>query len=99
MNDYKMSDVIPLLRQFGISPEQLGPDKLNKLMEVAAKITDPSQITPAMSQELMHTLGVRVRPPTKPKHSTTAKVGRNDPCPCKSGKKWKKCCLHKMLKK
>lgn len=27
------------------------------------------------------------RPPTKPK------VGRNDPCPCGSGKKYKKCCL------
>jgi uncharacterized protein YecA (UPF0149 family) len=23
------------------------------------------------------------------------KVGRNDPCPCGSGKKFKKCCLHK----
>ena len=22
------------------------------------------------------------------------KVGRNDPCPCGSGKKFKKCCLH-----
>ncbi|MCI6277572.1 MAG: SEC-C domain-containing protein, partial [Clostridium sp.] len=21
-----------------------------------------------------------------------AKVGRNDPCPCESGKKYKKCC-------
>jgi hypothetical protein len=25
---------------------------------------------------------------------TTPKVGRNDPCPCGSGKKYKKCCLH-----
>jgi hypothetical protein len=24
----------------------------------------------------------------------TPKVGRNDPCPCGSGKKYKKCCLH-----
>jgi len=24
----------------------------------------------------------------------TEKVGRNDPCPCGSGKKYKKCCLH-----
>jgi len=24
------------------------------------------------------------------------KIGRNDPCPCKSGKKYKKCCLGKM---
>ena len=23
------------------------------------------------------------------------KIGRNDPCPCGSGKKYKKCCLHK----
>ncbi|WP_304055492.1 SEC-C metal-binding domain-containing protein [Nitrosomonas communis] len=24
--------------------------------------------------------------------TTPAKVGRNDPCPCGSGKKYKKCC-------
>jgi uncharacterized protein len=24
----------------------------------------------------------------------TPKVGRNDACPCGSGKKYKKCCLH-----
>ncbi|NLL96678.1 MAG: preprotein translocase subunit SecA, partial [Clostridiaceae bacterium] len=28
----------------------------------------------------------------KPKRRETAKVGRNDPCPCGSGKKYKKCC-------
>jgi SWIM/SEC-C metal-binding protein len=27
-----------------------------------------------------------------PKPSTSNKVGRNDPCPCGSGKKFKKCC-------
>ncbi|MDR1991884.1 MAG: SEC-C domain-containing protein [Nitrososphaerota archaeon] len=26
--------------------------------------------------------------------STTKKIGRNDPCPCGSGKKYKKCCLN-----
>ena len=25
----------------------------------------------------------------------TVKIGRNAPCPCRSGKKYKKCCLHK----
>ena len=24
-----------------------------------------------------------------------SKIGRNDPCPCGSGKKYKKCCLRK----
>ncbi len=30
--------------------------------------------------------------PKKPVKRGTAKVGRNDPCPCGSGKKYKKCC-------
>lgn len=29
-------------------------------------------------------------------HNEGAKVGRNDPCPCGSGKKYKKCCLKKL---
>ena len=28
-----------------------------------------------------------------PVHRSEPKVGRNDPCPCGSGKKFKKCCL------
>ena len=32
----------------------------------------------------------------KPVVNKTEKVGRNDPCPCGSGKKYKKCCgMHK----
>lgn len=30
--------------------------------------------------------------PEEPQASPAAKVGRNDPCPCGSGKKYKKCC-------
>ena len=28
----------------------------------------------------------------KPKPKTAANIGRNDPCPCGSGKKYKQCC-------
>ena len=31
-------------------------------------------------------------PPQQPMRNPHAKVGRNDPCPCGSGKKYKKCC-------
>lgn len=31
-------------------------------------------------------------PPVKPIHDEKKEVGRNDPCPCGSGKKYKKCC-------
>jgi len=30
----------------------------------------------------------------RPVRQSEARVGRNDPCPCGSGKKYKKCCLH-----
>ncbi len=46
-------------------------------------------IAPAVSQRL----GVRMR---GRKQRDTPKVGRNDPCPCGSGKKHKKCCLDKV---
>lgn len=29
------------------------------------------------------------------KVSTRRKIGRNEPCPCGSGKKFKKCCIHR----
>jgi len=34
-------------------------------------------------------------PPVKPIHADDEKTGRNDPCPCGSGKKYKKCCGRK----
>ena len=86
-----ISDMMPLLRQFGVSPEQLGPEKLEKLMKLADGIEDFSQITPAFSMALMKTLGVNLKPPSNPKRT---KIGRNAPCPCKSGRKWKKCCIN-----
>jgi uncharacterized protein len=33
-------------------------------------------------------------PQDSPIINTEPKIGRNDPCPCGSGKKFKKCCLH-----
>jgi Protein of unknown function (DUF1186)/SEC-C motif len=33
-------------------------------------------------------------PPSEPVKNPLRGVGRNDPCPCGSGKKYKKCCLH-----
>ena len=35
---------------------------------------------------------LRARPSIQPAHRESKKIGRNDPCPCGSGKKYKKCC-------
>ena len=37
--------------------------------------------------------GAAVLAPSRPAAATEQRVGRNDPCPCGSGKKFKKCCL------
>ena len=39
--------------------------------------------------------GVEPRPPRLPAVNPFKGVGRNDPCPCGSGKKFKKCCLQR----
>ena len=44
------------------------------------------------SNAFSKTLGIIEDNETKPKIDTTQKIGRNDPCPCGSGKKYKKCC-------
>ena len=35
------------------------------------------------------------KPAEIPEYHAGPKIGRNDPCPCGSGKKYKKCCLGK----
>ncbi len=34
----------------------------------------------------------RVPPPSQARHADGSKIGRNEPCPCGSGRKYKKCC-------
>jgi uncharacterized protein len=34
------------------------------------------------------------RDPVSPQQRETPKIGRNDPCPCGSGRKYKKCCMN-----
>ncbi|HVT87225.1 MAG TPA: SEC-C metal-binding domain-containing protein [Tepidisphaeraceae bacterium] len=56
--------------------------------EELAAIEDPDT-------NLMGDLSPKSEPPSpkpKPIRRPAAKVGRNDPCPCGSGKKYKKCC-------
>ncbi len=44
------------------------------------------------SNAFSNTLGIIEDNENKPQIDTTKKIGRNDPCPCGSGKKYKKCC-------
>ncbi|MFB3894620.1 MAG: SEC-C metal-binding domain-containing protein [Phycisphaerae bacterium] len=68
----------PMAHRFGLR------EKEHKLEELARK---------AMSKEERDAEEklLKETPKTEPIHAAKA-VGRNDPCPCGSGKKYKKCC-------
>ena len=51
------------------------------------------QIGPAVKRLYGH-FARRAGQPVRTYVRETPKVGRNDPCPCGSGKKYKRCCLH-----
>ncbi|MEM7204807.1 MAG: SEC-C metal-binding domain-containing protein [Planctomycetota bacterium] len=47
----------------------------------------------AVAAGAAHRDGVAVTGPVETVRHRAAKVGRNDPCPCGSGRKFKKCCM------
>jgi len=70
--------------------------EVEKLIEIIAKLANNTRIwenngfTPREIYEKHH-----LKPLPKTELNFKKKIGRNDPCPCGSGKKYKKCCLGK----
>ena len=81
-------------------------DDLSKIMyRVRAQIAEPRPMAPAFRNisessatgvgSMSGEEGPAQKTRTMPKVRERKKVGRNDPCPCGSGKKYKKCCMLK----
>lgn len=79
------------MKQFGINPDTMTAEKLQKIMEIADKIKDHSEINQETIIKLRDTLGINIPDNSSPKEKIK-KVPRNSKCPCDSGLKWKKCC-------
>lgn len=92
MENFNMRDIIPLLSQFGVSPEQLGPEKLETLLKISEHIKNPVDITPEIARQIFDIIGVNTREKQLPIKRTNMKIGRNDPCLCGTRLKYKKCC-------
>ena len=78
--------------------ERIKSDTLDRLFHVQAVRQEGEHQAPPPQSILSHpqprmTLNRGDEPatPTTPTQRTDSKVGRNDPCPCGSGKKYKKC--------
>lgn len=76
---------------FELKPENAGEDRLAQLW-AAFQQRHPNYLARfARRYPIMKEIGARIVT-TQTVVRTTPKVGRNDPCPCGSGKKHKKCC-------
>lgn len=90
---FDMNQIMHYLSSFGLSPENLGPERLEKLQSIASTIDDPSKISPEMSRHILDTLGVNIKPVGVQQPKESKKIGRNEPCMCGSNLKYKKCHL------
>jgi preprotein translocase subunit SecA len=81
--NHKALEKVYRLQPVDPSQEQRRPDK--GLRTVHESITGTKSLTPERPEETKPTK-------RKPVRREGKKVGRNDPCPCGSGKKYKKCC-------
>ena len=77
--------------------EILSPEKVQKLRESFQSMDNASNEAAVAMRELNAALIEMKIPPTPKQMSRRPpKVGRNEPCPCGSGKKFKKCCYMKI---
>jgi preprotein translocase subunit SecA len=79
--------------------EVQSPDFVGSLWNVTSE-THAEPVEPAYSEQSSQTLEAaeqagRGDTAVEPIRNFSDRVGRNDPCPCGSGKKYKNCCMHK----
>ena len=84
-----LEDCLPPIRLFATDA---GFEALKQMTEQAVQ-AEQARIHPHV-QRLYHHFRKQRRQPVQTFVRDTPRVGRNDPCPCGSGRKYKRCCLH-----
>jgi preprotein translocase subunit SecA len=63
------------------------------IWSIGAAVHETYSAGSTYEQEQLSTNAAASEKRKEPIRNKTAKVGRNDPCPCGSGKKYKNCCM------
>jgi uncharacterized protein YecA (UPF0149 family) len=81
----------------------LSREQIEGLHEFSQKIKNPNAMSYQQAMSIMKTLNIDMKTLQKNANSAMGgssllskkpKIGVNAPCPCNSGKKYKKCCKH-----
>jgi hypothetical protein len=78
----------------GMADFHFGFNDIVEARQFAQKLEPIAQHSDVMLLEIMSRIDGVASVTIKDQRQTKQNVGRNDPCPCGSGKKFKKCCLH-----
>ena len=71
---------------------KLNPDKVQSNIKITSQGLDLSEMNNSNGTTQQDMPKTNVTEKRKPITNNGPKVGRNDPCPCGSGKKYKNCC-------
>jgi preprotein translocase subunit SecA len=86
LTEYKKESFI----MFGLMKERIEDEIIMNLWRMdAAVVTQQKEMRARRERDLSYTAPAKEAP--QPAQRSAARVGRNDPCPCGSGKKFKKC--------
>ncbi|HCX64941.1 MAG TPA: nucleic acid-binding protein [Eubacteriaceae bacterium] len=94
-----MKSIMNSFNDFNVNFKDM--DQVNEVMQLVMgmanniRIWENNGFTPNEIFEKFEKPNLRPLP-DKPFEVKKEKIGRNDPCPCGSGKKYKKCCLGKV---
>ena len=84
----QIRELLAPIRNFGTEPGWKALEQMNE-----AETARQRDAIPEAAREIYRFWLSRRTPETVPLRRSSPKVGRNDPCPCGSGKKFKHCCL------
>ena len=93
LNSYAQRDPVAIYRlegadMFDKMVDDIKEDTVRRILTVVPKVQSTERVQVAKPT----TAGFEGGAPIQKKPATSNKVGRNDLCPCGSGKKYKKCC-------
>lgn len=90
-----MSKYIDVMEALDILPEDLTQEQMSRLKVLAEEVKDPTNMRVVEADRIIEELGIDIEKiqSKNTRKEKGKKIGRNERCPCGSGKKWKKCCI------